>query len=98
MNTDYNPGFWNEDEEDDKLQETYSDSLKFREFVSVCPNCKQPITEDMDSCPWCGDILFRHLKDGMFAPRKGWLTKIVAAIIVLLVILAILGLLLQTIF
>jgi len=93
---EYNPGCWKYEEEEE-LEDAYSDSLKFRNFVSVCPNCKQPIDEDMDSCPWCGDILFRHLKDGMFAPRKGWAVKIVAGLIALLVILAIVGMVLQTI-
>ena len=97
MNKEYNPGFWDNDDEEEELEEAYSESVKFRDFVSVCPNCKQPITEDMDSCPYCGDIIFRHLTHGMFAPRKGPLVKILAFLIALLVILAALGLLLQTI-
>jgi hypothetical protein len=98
MNKEYNPGFWNDEDEEEELQEAYSDSMNFRHFVSVCPNCKQPLTEEMDSCPFCGDIIFRHLTHGTFAPRKGPLVKIIAFIIALLVILATLGLLLQVIF
>ena len=85
---------------DDPLEEDIDgqdDSLKFREFVRVCPGCKQPITEEMDSCPYCGDIIFRHLKDGIFAPRKGPLVKIVAVLIILLVALALVAMLLQMI-
>lgn len=77
------------------LREESARSLKFRDFVRVCPACKQPITEDMDSCPYCGDILFRYLTDGTFAPRKGPLVKIMAVMIALLVILAVLGLLIS---
>jgi hypothetical protein len=69
------------------------DSFRFKDFVRVCPKCKQTVTEDMDSCPFCGDILFRYLQDGTFAPRKGPLIKIVSLLIILVVVLAILGLL-----
>ena len=86
---------WEPDEED---LEDSAESLKFRDFVRVCPACKQTITEEMDSCPFCGDIIFRHLIDGTFAPRKGPLVKVFAVIIVILVVLSILGLLLLTIF
>ena len=78
------------DEED---LEANLDSLKFDDFQQVCPACKQPITAEMDSCPFCGDIIFRSLTDGTFSPRKGPLVKIFAFLIVLMVILALLGLL-----
>ena len=71
-----------------------NESLKFDDFVRVCPACKQPITAEMDSCPFCGDIIFRSLTDGTFSPRKGPLVKIFAIVIVIMVILAILGMLL----
>ena len=81
------------DEED---IDAYKESLKFDDFVRVCPACKRPITEDMDSCPYCGDIIFRTLTDGTFSPRKGPLVKIIAVLIVIMVILAILGMILTT--
>ncbi len=64
------------------------------EDTEVCPNCHKPITSDMDSCPYCGDILYRYLKDGQFIPQKGPLAKLVAWLIILLVLLGVLGLLL----
>jgi hypothetical protein len=67
--------------------------LDFDKFVRICPNCKQQITQDMDSCPFCGDIIFRHLSDGVFTPRKGLWTKVFTIIIILLVTLAVLGIL-----
>jgi len=72
------------------------ESLKFDDFTRVCPACKQPITEEMDSCPFCGDIIYRTLTDGTFSPRKGPLVTIVAVIIVIFVILALIGMLLFT--
>ena len=95
MNSSCENDIYEPDEED--IQED-SESLKFHDFVQVCPGCKKTITEEMDSCPYCGDIIFRHLKDGMFAPRKGLLTTIVALLIALIVILSVLGLLLHMIF
>ena len=90
----YQDSNFEDDFEDDKLsEEDIADSYRFRDFVEVCPNCKQSITPDMDSCPFCGDILFRNLKDSTFAPRKGPLVKVFAAIIILLVTMAMLGLL-----
>jgi len=71
--------------------EDFDEPVKFRNHVTECPNCKKPITEDMDNCPYCGDILFRYLKDGTFIPRKGPLAKIVAVIIILTIILGILA-------
>ena len=71
------------------------DPLHFDKFVRFCPNCQQQITRDMDSCPFCGDIIFRHLSDGVFAPRKGIWTKIFTIIIIVLVSLAVLGILMS---
>ena len=71
--------------------EEFDEPVKFRNHVTECPNCKKTITEDMDNCPYCGDILFRYLKDGTFIPRKGPLAKIVAVIIILTIILGILA-------
>ena len=89
----------NEDlyEPDEPNEHDNRETLEFRDFVSVCPNCHQQITEDMDSCPYCGDIIYRYLKNSTFAPRKGPMVKIFAAIIILLVTLAIIGMLLQMI-
>jgi hypothetical protein len=69
--------------------------LNFDKFVRVCPNCKRQITKDMDSCPLCGDIIFRYLSDGVFAPRKGLWTKVVTIVIIALVTLAVLGILIS---
>ena len=91
MNDASDSGIWDPDETDIEASEV--DSLKFRDFVRVCPACKRAITEEMDNCPYCGDILFRYLKDSTFAPRKGPLTKIFAVLIILIVFLSILGLL-----
>jgi len=85
----------NKNGEDEEDIEGVSESLKFRDFERVCPACRRPVTDEMDSCPYCGDILFNYLTDGTFAPRKGPLVKIVAAVIILLVILATLSLLLS---
>jgi len=65
--------------------------------ITECPACKMPIEEEMDSCPYCGDILYRYMKNGMFSPKKGPLVKIFAAVIIILVVLAGLGLLLSQI-
>jgi len=63
------------------------------EDVGECPSCKKPVTEDMDSCPYCGDILFHYLRSGMFVAKRGAFFKAVTAfIIVFLVVLAALGL------
>lgn len=73
--------------EDDQPDTVYDDS-------DFCPNCYKPLTEAMDSCPYCGDILYRSLKDGPFIPPKGPLARLVAWMIIALVVLATLGLLL----
>ena len=93
MNEFSDSGIWDPDEAD--IEASQSDSLKFRDFVRVCPACKKPINEEMDNCPYCGDILFRYLKDSTFAPRKGPLTKVFAVLIILIVIASLLGLLLS---
>ena len=93
MNEFSDSGIWDPDEAD--IEDSQADSLKFRDFVRACPACKKSITEEMDNCPYCGDILFRNLKDSTFAPRKGPLTKVFAVLIVLLVIASILGLLIS---
>ena len=81
---------------DDKDIQDADESLKFDDFVRVCPACKQSITEEMDSCPFCGDIIYRTLTDGTFSPRKGPLVKVVAVIIVIIVTLALIGMLLSS--
>ena len=87
--------------DDSDVYDSESEESEFTSDLEVfpdtghCPNCKKPITDDMDSCPYCGDILFRYLKDGIFAPKKGPLTNLVAWLIILMVTLALLGLLLQ---
>jgi len=76
---------WKVDEED------IDEPVRFRDRVTECPNCKQSITEDMDSCPFCGDILFRYLKDGTFSLRRGPLVKVVAVVIITLILLGVLA-------
>ncbi|MBN1764642.1 MAG: hypothetical protein JW860_05240 [Sedimentisphaerales bacterium] len=82
---------WTEEEED------FDEPGRDRDEITECPNCKKPITPDLDSCPFCGDILFRYLRDGTFSPRKGPLVKVIAVLIVVMVLLVILGLLLRQI-
>lgn len=82
------------DPDESDIEDAENASLNFHDFVQVCPACKHPITPEMDSCPYCGDIIFRHLRDGMFAPRRGPLVKVVAVLIILLVTLALAGMLL----
>ena len=84
---------WNEGPELEDLDSR----LDFHDGLSECPSCKSPITAEMDSCPYCGDILYRYLRDGTFAPQRGPLVKIVAAIIMVLVFLAALGMILSMI-
>ena len=93
MNDPQDSDIWDPDEAD--IEASEADSLKFRDFVRVCPACKKPITEEMDNCPYCGDILFRYLEDSTFAPRKGPMTKVFAVLIILIVIASLLGLLLS---
>ena len=73
----------------DQCERDQSDSLKFEHFVEACPACSRPVNREMDSCPYCGDILFRSLRDGTFVPRKGLWAKIFAVLVVLLIILGI---------
>ena len=84
--------FWTDDQPAE-----HDGSTDDRPGATSCPDCGKPITDEMDSCPYCGDILFRSLRDGTFSPRKGPLAKLVAIIIVLLVVLAVLGMLLSMI-
>ena len=87
---------------DHLVNESWDDSIDegpdtppkgYFEETGECPSCRQSITEDMDSCPYCGDILFRYLRSGMFVAKRGPLFKAVTAcIIILLVALAALGL------
>ena len=64
--------------------------------LTQCPKCQKPVTDEMDSCPFCGDILFRYLQHSSFVPRKGPLTKIVAIMILILIAAGILAFILQT--
>lgn len=68
--------------------------LSFKKFRQVCPNCQKPITPEMDSCPYCGDIIFRYLKDSTFAPRVGIFAKIFAVLVIALILLGFLAFLL----
>ena len=77
--------------------EDLNSRLDFDDGPGECPNCKKPITAEMDSCPYCGDILYRYLRNGIFAPKRGPLVKLVAVIIILLVFLATLGMILSMI-
>ena len=80
-----------DDESNGNLEtEPAGGSFNFRDHLQYCPACGKPLTEQMDSCPFCGDILFRTLRDGSFAPRKAWLRKLFAAIVITLVLLTLL--------
>ena len=85
------------DDDEGPQEEDLNSRLDFDDTPTECPSCKKPITPEMDSCPYCGDILFRYLKNGIFAPKRGPLVKLVAIIIILLVFLATLGMILSMI-
>jgi hypothetical protein len=76
--------------------EEAEEPVRFEDRVTECPNCKKPITDEMDSCPYCGDILFRYLKDGIFVPRKGPLAKMVAILVLVIILLGVIAFLLGT--
>lgn len=81
----------------DLTEEPSSDPASSQDKVTHCPNCKQPFFDYFDSCPYCGDIIFRYLRDGSFSPPKGPLVKVVAFLIFFLVFLAVVGLILRLI-
>jgi len=82
---DHRDGSAGSDDED--LTADSRQALKFRHFQQLCPACGMPITEEMDSCPYCGDIIFRSLRHGTFVPRRGLPAKLFAVIVVALAIL-----------
>ena len=61
-----------------------SEPVKYSEHVLQCPNCGKQVYEDNDSCPYCGDIMFRYLKHGTFAVKS----KLVAKILVIIIAIA----------
>ncbi len=78
---------WEPDEED--LDE-YESPIKYDDRVQRCPKCKKDFLGDLDCCPYCGDILFRHLKDGIFAPSSRLWAQVLFVVIVILTTLAVL--------
>lgn len=90
---------WLDDHEapDEEDIEQIDQSIKFRDFVRICSKCKMTVEEQMDSCPYCGDILFDYFRDGTFAPRRGPLTKLFAVLVILLVAISLVMLLLITV-
>ena len=92
------------DHEDDELgpadedltedAQGYGAPVRFEDRTETCPGCRRRIDADSDCCPYCGDILFRHLRNGMFIPRKGPLARLVAALIIFIILLGILSFLL----
>ncbi len=64
----------------------YPSSVRYEDRVLECPNCHKQVYEDNDSCPYCGDIMFRYLQHGTFAPRSKRLAKVIVAIIILSII------------
>ena len=64
----------------------YAEPVKYEDKVLECPNCHRQVYEDNDSCPYCGDIMFRYLEHGTFAPKN----KIIAKIIIVLIALSLL--------
>lgn len=84
---------WDEDDilgpdgVDEDLQDDSGEPLRFRNFQQACPACGKPITDEMDSCPYCGDILFRHLRHGTFVPRRGVWSRLFAAVVIGLIAL-----------
>ena len=79
---------------DDGDQQTAGSSYNLPDHLQRCPACDMPLTEQMDSCPFCGDILFRTLRHGTFTPRKSGLRKLFAFIVIALVLLTLLTFLL----
>ncbi|MBI9018602.1 MAG: hypothetical protein JEZ07_15220 [Phycisphaerae bacterium] len=85
---------YNEYEEDDDIIGPDDDEIQseaeiseFRDFIEICPSCKNELSGEHDSCPFCGDILYRYLKDHTFAPKKGPLTRVFAWGIVIIAVL-----------
>ena len=97
IDSDFDDGF-DDDHFDQEDSDELDESIKFKNFVRVCPACRQPITDEMASCPYCGDILFRYLRDSTFAPRKGLPAKVFAATVILALILATLSMLVGLVF
>ncbi len=67
----------------DLFDEGGAGHMKFRNFYEACPACGKPVTDEMDCCPYCGDVIFRSLRHGTFAPKKGPWTRIFAAIVII---------------
>ncbi len=80
-------------EKDDPRNEDIEEQepIRFEDRFEKCPNCRKMITADMDSCPYCGDILYRYFKDGIFMPKKGLAAKVVAGVVIVVIALGILG-------
>ena len=74
---------------DPDITDPVEDQLPEHLHLASCPACGKGVTDDMDSCPFCGDILYRSLRHGTFMPRKGPLARFVAAVIVILIALLI---------
>lgn len=72
-------------------------AIRYDDYVSNCPACGKPVSEDMDCCPYCGDILFRSLRDGTFVPRKGFWRKVFVAVVVTIIALGVLMFLLRVV-
>jgi hypothetical protein len=84
--------------EDETAPDENAEPLAFERFRQVCPHCRQPVTSAMDCCPYCGDVLFRYLRDSSFAPRCGLAAKAFALVVIALILLGTLAFLLSTLF
>ncbi|MBN2064751.1 MAG: hypothetical protein JW745_08105 [Sedimentisphaerales bacterium] len=70
----------------------YRDPVRFEDEVIECPKCGKQVYSENDSCPYCGDIMFRYLRHGTFAPKNKMLARIFLVVIILCVIFVIIGL------
>ena len=68
------------------------DPVRYEDRVLECPNCHKQVYANNDSCPYCGDIMFRYLRHGTFAPKSKLLAKIIVVLIALSLLFIVLGL------
>ena len=76
---------------DQQDMDDYAEPVKYQDRVLECPNCHRQVYENNDSCPYCGDIMFRYLRHGTFAPKSKLAAKIFVVILALCLLYIIIG-------